>query len=289
MLVQGLINGILIGGIYGVAALGLSLIYGVLNVVNFAHGGLLMAGMFLGYWMWVFTNINIYLLLVPIFLGLFLVGLVMERSIINPVLERGQESHINIIFITTGVMLVLENLALLFFGSDYRVANTSISGLTVELGDIIVNQSRLYGFIIAIIVAGIIAFFLKSTDLGRAIRATADDKDAAQAAGINTRYVFSFAFALGCALAGVAGGLLIPIFYVQPTVGSVFNVKAFIIVVLGGMGSLSGAMVGGIVVGLIESLVTLYYRNTMADLVVFVLFIIILLFRPSGLMGRKEA
>lgn len=289
MLLQGLINGILIGGIYGFAALGLSLVYGVLNVVNFAHGGLLMVGMFFGYWMWVFTNINIYLLLVPIFLGLFLFGVLMERTIISPVLMRGKENHINIIFITTGVMLVLENLALLFFGSDYRVANTSISGLTFELGEVIVNQSRFYGFIIAILVVAFLGFFLKSTDLGRAIRATADDKEAAQALGTNTGYVFSFAFALGCALAGIAGGLLIPIFYIQPTVGAVFNIKAFIIVVLGGIGSLPGAMLGGIVVGIIESFVTLYYKNTMADLVVFVLFIAILLFRPSGLLGKGEA
>lgn len=289
MLAQGLANGILIGGIYGIAALGLSLIYGVLNVVNFAHGGLVMAGMFLGYWLWVFTHLHIYLLLVPIFFGLFLIGVLMERSIINPVLERDEEQHINIIFITTGLMMVLENLALMLFGSDYRVAETSVSGLTMKLGNIIINQSRLYGFIIALVIAIFVAWFLKSTDLGRAIRATADDKEAAQAVGINTRTVFSFAFGLGCALAGVAGGLLIPIFYVQPTVGNVFNIKAFIIVVLGGLGSLNGVMLGGIIVGLIESFVTLYYKNTMADLVVFVMFIAILLFRPSGLMGKKEA
>ncbi|MDR2132153.1 MAG: branched-chain amino acid ABC transporter permease [Clostridiales Family XIII bacterium] len=289
MLTQGLVNGILMGGLYGIAALGLSLIYGVLNVVNFAHGGLLMTGMFLGYWLWVFTQFNIYFILIPVFLGLFLLGMLIESSIINPVLAREKEQHVNIIFITSGVMMVLENLALLLFGPEYRVADTSVSGLTLKMGEIVVSTPRVLGFILAAILAAAVHSMLRMTDLGRAIRATADDEDAAAVAGINTRKVFNFAFALGCAITGVAGALLIPIFYVQPTVGGVFNVKAFIIVVLGGMGSLNGAMIGGLIVGLIESLVTLYYRNTMADMVVFLIFIVFLLFRPSGLLGKKEA
>ena len=286
---QATVSGLLIGGVYALIALGLNIVFGTMRVINFAQGALLMAGMFMAYWLWALGGVHPYLsplVTVPVLFGL---GYLIQRAIVSPLLarERAREP-MSVLLATLGLALVLENLALLFFSADFKTVQTDVSLATFKLGGLIVSVPRLVGLgAMALTCLGLYLFFTR-TDLGRAVRATGQDREAARLMGIDDFRIYGVAYALSAALMGVAAAVLVPFFYVHPGVGTSFLLKVFVIVVLGGLGSMPGAAVGGILVGLIEGIVALYVQAAVAQIVLFGVFVAILLARPSGLLGVER-
>ncbi len=286
---QATVSGLLIGGVYALIALGLNIVFGTMRVINFAQGALLMAGMFMAYWLWELGGVHPYLsplVTVPVLFGL---GYLIQGAIVSPLLarERAREP-MSVLLATLGLALVLENLALLFFSADFKTVQTDVSLATFKLGGLIVSVPRLVGLgAMALTCLGLYLFFTR-TDLGRAVRATGQDREAARLMGIDDFRIYGVAYALSAALMGVAAAVLVPFFYVHPGVGTSFLLKVFVIVVLGGLGSMPGAAVGGILVGLIEGIVALYVQAAVAQIVLFGVFVTILLARPSGLLGVER-
>ena len=290
LILQATVNGILMGSIYGLTALGLTLIFGVIKVINFAHGSLLMVGMYTAYWLILLTGINPYLALIIVVPLLFFFGYYMQEIVIKPVFkaERDVREPITVIIVTTGVWYVLDNLSLILFGAEYRVVKTGLSGKTFLLGELIVSTPKFYGFVATIVTAVLLYLFLKKTRMGKAIIATSFDRDAASLMGINQYRIYNIAFGIGTATAGVAGCVLIPFYYVFPTVGVIFDIRCFIIVVLGGLGSIHGAVLGGIIIGVIESVFAQFMASTWTEGIIYAIFILILFIKPSGLFGARQ-
>lgn len=288
-ILQGIVNGTLMGSIYGLAALGLTLIFGVIKVINFAHGSCLMVGMYAAYWAVKLLGIHPYLAMVIVVPALFFFGYLMQDIVIKPVLKAQSDVRepTEVIIVTTGVWYILDNITLMIFGAEYRVIQTSISGKIFELGDIIISTPKFYGFIATIVVSLALVWFLKYTKMGKSIRAASLDREAASLMGINQYRVYNIAFGIGTAIMGVVGCALIPFYYVFPTVGVIFDVKCFIIVVLGGLGSIPGALIGGVIVGLIESMGAQFMTSTWTELIVYVVFLAVLFVKPAGLFGSK--
>jgi len=287
---QDVINGILMGSIYGLVALGLTLVFGVLKVINFAHGSFLMVAMYVAYWVVAMTGLHPYqalFLAAPI---MYVFGYLMQQWLIRPIFvaERDVREPVTVIIVTTGVWYVLDNLALLAFGPDYRALTPNpLKGSMIELGEILISTPKLYGFITTVATAGALYWFLQKTRIGRAIRATSLDRDAASLMGISQWKIFNVAFGIGTALAGIAGVVLVPVYNIYPTVGVAFDVKSFVIVVLGGLGSIPGALIGGVIIGLIESIGPNFMTSTWTEAIVYGLFLLVLFFKPSGLFGQK--
>ena len=286
LLLQSVISGILVGGVYALIGIGLTMIFGVMRVINFAHGDLLMLGMYVT-WL-VFTKLgwDPYLSILITAPLLFLWGAFLQKVVINRVLDALPQNQI---LLTIGLGLVMSNTAMLAFTSDYRILTTRYSSSSFDLGGISVSEPLLYSFLITVAITGALYWFLLRTDTGQAIRATAQDREAAQLMGINVRRMSVLAFGIGAALAGTAGALISPTYYIFPQVGGAFTLKAFVIVVLGGMGSVVGATLGGIIIGVTESVAAVYVASGLKELVVFVLFLALLLFKPAGLLGKTRA
>lgn len=283
---QSMLSGILVGGVYALIGIGLTMIFGVMRVTNFAHGELLMLGMYLTWLLFAGLHLDPFLSIVLVAPALFLWGAFLQKAFINRALNALPQNQI---LLTIGLGLIMSNTVMLIFTSDYRILTTTYSSSSYHVGGLSISQPLLYAFLItAVITAGLYAFLLK-TDTGQAIRATAQDREAAQLMGINVRRMSVLAFGIGSALAGAAGALISPTYYIFPQVGSAFTLKAFVIVVLGGMGSVVGATLGGIIVGVTESLSAVYVASGLKELVVFVLFLALLLFKPSGLLGKTRA
>ncbi len=286
---QATVSGLLIGGVYSLIALGLNIVFGTMRVINFAQGTLLMAGMFIAYWLWELGGVHPYLsplVSVPVLFGL---GYLVQGAIVSPLLarERAREP-MSVLLATLGLALVLENLALLFFSADFKTVQTDVSLATFKLQGLIVSVPRLVGLgAMALTCLGLYLFFTR-TDLGRAVRATGQDREAARLMGINDFRIYGIAYALSTALMGLAAAVLVPFFYVHPGVGTSFLLKVFVIVVLGGLGSMPGAAVGGLLVGMIEGIVGLYVQAAVAQIVLFGVFVAILFARPSGLLGVER-
>jgi branched-chain amino acid transport system permease protein len=288
--IQATLNGIMMGAMYGLTALGLTLIFGVMKVVNFAHGSLLMVGMFSAYWLIRLTGIHPYVALVIIPPILFVFGYFLQDVVIKPVFkaERHVREPSTVIIVTTGVWYVLDNLALMLFGAEYRTVHTAISNKSFALGQFIVSIPKFSGFVVAMLTAAGLVLFMRKTKVGMALRATSLDREAANLMGINQYRIYNIAFGLGTAIAGVAGCVLIPFYYVYPTVGVVFDIRAFIIVVLGGLGSIPGAICGGLVIGLVESVFSQFMASTWTEAIIYAIFLLILFFKPSGFFGHKQ-
>ena len=278
------INGILMGGIYTLVASGLTLIYGVLHIINFAHGSLLMVAMFGVFYLVTKLGVDPYLSLFITMPTMFVMGYVLYKYFIGK-LSYGKDE--NILLITLGLSIVIENLALMFFTGDSRTISMSYSDKMFEVGPLLVGMPKVISFIAAMVMCGLLGIFITKTDTGRAIRAVAKERMGARLVGIDVDKVFAISFGLGMATLGAAASLLMPIFYVSPTTGHVF-VMAFTVVVLGGMGSFLGAVVGGLIVGLTESFGGLYLGESLGQIGISLIFILILLFRPSGLFGDKQ-
>ncbi len=279
------INGILMGGIYTLVASGLTLIYGVLHIINFAHGSLLMAAMFGVFYLVTKLGVDPYLSLIVTMPAMFALGYVMYRYLIGK-LSYGKDE--NILLITLGLSIVIENLALMFFTGDSRTIAMSYSDKMFEVGPLLVGLPKVISFVAAMIMCALLGIFMSRTDTGRAIRAVAKERMGARLVGIDVDKIFAISFGLGMATLGAAASLLMPIFYVSPTTGHVFVMVAFTVVVLGGMGSFLGAVVGGLIVGLTESFGGLYLGESLGQIGISLIFILILLFRPSGLFGDKR-
>ncbi len=282
---QSLLSGILVGGVYALIGIGLTIIFGVMRVINFAHGDLLMLGMYVTWGVFTLFDLDPYLSLVVTAPVLFLWGAMLQKIFINRVLNALPQNQI---LLTIGLGLVMSNAVMLGFTSDYRILTTSYSSSSIKLLGLSISQPLLYSFLVTVAITAVLFWFLQTTDTGQAIRATAQDRDAAQLMGINVKRMSVLAFGLGTALAGIAGALLAPTYYIFPQVGGPFTLKAFVVVVLGGMGSIVGATLGGILIGVTESLSAVYVASGLKELVVYVLFLLILLFRPSGLLGKSR-
>jgi branched-chain amino acid transport system permease protein len=290
-IVEDTINGILMGSIYGLTALGLTIIFGVLKVINFAHGSLLMVSMYVAYWAVALTGINPYYSLVIVVPVMFFFGYYLQDIVIKPIFkaEKNVREPITVIIVTTGIWYILDNLTLLIFGPQYRnLQDNPLRGKMLELSGMFISVPKLMGFITAIVAATAIYWFLQKTETGRAIRATSLDREAASLMGINQYKIYNTAFGLGTATAGIAAVTLIPFYNVFPSVGVLFDIKGFIIVVLGGLGSIPGALIGGMIIGLIESIGPEFMTATWTEAIVYGLFLVVLFVKPSGLFGAKQ-
>jgi len=285
ILVPAALNGLMAGAVYALVALGLTLIYGVLHIINFAHGALLTAAMFAAFFAFTLLGVDPYLgalLLAPLF---FAIGYALERFIIGPA-AHGEDR--NFLLVTLGLAIVIENALLYFFRADTRTINLPYAFDVVEIGPAFVAVPRLIAFGAVIAVAVALWTMMRWTDTGRAIRAVAKEKLGAELCGINVAHIYATTFGLGTACVAVAACLLIPTYYVNPTAGEAFVLIAFTIVVLGGMGSIAGAMIGGLCVGVVESLSSIFLGESLGQIGIFIMFIIVLLARPSGLFGARS-
>jgi len=288
ILFPSVLNGLTTGAVYALIALGLTLIYGVLHIINFAHGAALMVALYGVYWLKAGAGIDPYLALPLMVPAMFALGYALQRGVINRA-SHGKDE--NILLVTLGVSIVLENLALLFFKSDTRTIETAYTLATVPI-DIGVAQAmialpKLVAFAGALVACAMLMLIVSRTDLGRAIRAVAKEKHGARLMGIDVDHVYAMSFGIGLACLGAAACLLLPAYYVNPQVGGGFVLVAFTIVVLGGMGSFAGALVGGLLIGVVESLGGLYLGESLGQIGIFAIFIAVLLFRPQGLFGAQ--
>lgn len=284
-----LVGGILIGSIYGLIALGLTLIFGVMRVINFAHGTLLMVSMFLAYLCVTVLSLSPYLTLIIVMPGMFVIGYLINMFLVQPVLKKEADIRepIGALVLTFGFGVIIENVFLAVFGPNYLSIKASFAEKTINLGSVIVPMPKLYGFLLSVVVTILFYLFLHKSELGRTIRAVGQDRNAARLMGINVEKTFNVAFGIGLAIVGTAGVALLPFYNIYPSMGSIFVTKAFVTVLLGGLGSIPGAIIGGLLIGVVESMSTLFVPNTVANMVVLYGFLIFLFFRPAGLFGSN--
>jgi branched-chain amino acid transport system permease protein len=285
------VNGIVLGGLYGAIAVGLSLIFGVMRVINFAHGSFLMLGLFTPFWLWQLFRLDPYVSVIVAAPALFGLGYLIQATLIAPLYRRERAmvlEPLSVLMLTAGVGLIIDNLALMAFGPDFRGITMAFASKALWIGDILnINYTRLIAFLSSVALTVALSLFLGRTDLGRAIRSTAQNRDAASLCGINVMRVYNVTFGLGCAVLGVVGCLMIPFYLVSPSIGLAFGVRSFIVVVLGGIGSIPGCILGGLILGVVESVAAQFVTATSASIFSFVIFILVLSFRPTGLMGMK--
>jgi branched-chain amino acid transport system permease protein len=284
ILIPAVLNGLLIGAIYALVALGLTLIYGVLHIINFAHGALLSAALFAAFFAFRLLGLDPYVsvfLFAPIF---FALGYGLQRFIISPA-SHGDDR--NMLLVTLGIAVVIENTLLYAFRADTRTIDVPYAFQTIDIGSTYLAVARVVGFGAAFTVALALWLIMTYTDIGRAIRAVAKEKLGAELAGIDVAHVYAVTFGLGTACVAIAACLLIPTYYVNPSVGDAFVLVAFTIVVLGGMGSVPGALIGALLIGVTESLSGLFLGESLGQIGIFIIFIVVLLMRPSGLFGVR--
>ncbi|MEW6426167.1 MAG: branched-chain amino acid ABC transporter permease [Bacillota bacterium] len=279
---QTVICGFLLGGMYALIAIGMTLIMGVMKIINLAHGALVMVGMYITYVCYQQWGLDPYIGMFIAMPALFLIGCLMQRYMINRLVEVESILPENQVLLTVGIMLVLTEVIRLIFKSDYRSVTTPYSSSTFFIGDMSISVPMTIGFFIAMAFTYLLHLFLTRTDLGRSIRATAQDRNAAIYMGVNAPRVTVITFGIGSALAAAGGSLLLPLFYLWPDIGHLFTAKAFIITILGGMGSTMGAIFGGLALGIAESLGASYISMGYKDVVGLVIFLLVLLFLPGG-------
>ena len=284
ILFPSVLNGLTTGAVYALVALGLTLIYGVLHIINFAHGASLMVALYAAYLLKAKLGLDPYLALPVVVALMFALGYALQRAVVNRA-SHGKDE--NILLVTLGVSIVLENLALLFFKSDTRTIDTAYTLTTVPIGPAMIALPKIVAFFGALATSALLLWIVSRTDLGRAIRAVAKEKQGARLMGIDVDHVYAMSFGIGLACLGAAACFLLPAYYVNPQVGSGFVLVAFTIVVLGGMGSFTGALVGGLLIGVVESLCGLFLGESLGQIGIFVIFIAVLLFRPQGLFGAR--
>lgn len=284
ILIPSVLNGLTTGALYALVALGLTLIYGVLHIINFAHGALLMIGLYAVYFLNVQFGIDPYIALLIVPPAMFALGYALQRGIIS---RAGHGRDENILLVTLGLAIIIENLSLFVFKSDTRVIDTPYSFEVIELFGAFLPLPKVIAFAGALITATLLWLLMARTDLGKAIRALAQEPKGAKLVGIDTEHVFAMNFGLGIACLGVAACLLLPSYYVSPHVGHGFVLIAFTVVVLGGMGSFVGALIGGLIIGVVEALGGLFLGESLGQIGIFLIFILVLIFRPTGLLGHK--
>jgi len=288
ILFPSLLNGLTTGAVYALIALGLTLIYGVLHIINFAHGAALMLALYGVYFLKEWLGLDPYLALPLVVPAMFVLGYGLQRVVINRA-SHGRDE--NILLVTLGLSIVMENLALLFFKSDTRTIDTAYTLTTIPINigvaQAMISLPKLVAFGGALVASALLILIVGRTDLGRAIRAVAKEKHGAELMGIDVDHVYAMSFGIGLACLGAAACFLLPAYYVNPQVGNGFVLVAFTIVVLGGMGSFTGALLGGLLIGMVESLGGLILGESLGQIGIFLIFIAVLLFRPQGLFGAK--
>jgi len=284
ILFASVLNGLTTGAIYALVALGLTLIYGVLHIINFAHGAALMVALYGVYGLKTICGIDPYLALPIMVPAMFVLGYALQRGVINRA-SHGKDE--NILLVTLGLAIVLENLALMAFKSDTRTIDTAYTLATVAIGPAFIALPKIVAFFGALLASALMLWMVGRTDLGRAIRAVAKERVGAKLMGIDVEHVYAMSFGIGLACLGAAACFLLPAYYVNPQVGGGFVLVAFTIVVLGGMGSFAGALAGGLLVGVVESLSGLFLGESLGQIGIFAIFIAVLLFRPTGLFGAR--
>lgn len=283
--VQAILDGLMIGGVYAVISIGLTLVFGVMGIVNFAQAEFLMLGMFVAYYAWAWLGLDPLVAAPLAFVVVFLLGAALQRVLIRRVLKAPEVAQI---FLTVGLLIVLENAALLMFGSSFRSVSTPYQTSSLQFGQLFVSVPYLAAFAMSVASGLALWLFLKTSWFGRAMRATAQDPMAARLMGIDSDRMHMLAFALGVGLTAFGGAVILPYLTASPTVGAQFVVLMFTVVVLGGLGSVAGAVVGGLAVGIIQSLSALVFPIQLQNLVLFVVFIAVLAFRPKGLLGAAR-
>jgi branched-chain amino acid transport system permease protein len=290
LLASAAITGLMLGGLYGSIAVGLSLIFGIIRVVNFAHGAFLMMAMYTSFWLWYFFKISPYFSIIIVAPLFFLFGYGVQHVLIRPMFVRERAlvvEPMGVLLLMAGFDLVLSNLALLFFKSDYR-AVTIAAGKSISLGFLDLNLPRLIVFLLAFAITGGLYWLLKYTEIGIAIRSVGQNREAAALCGINVYRIYNFTFGLGTAAVAIAGAAITPFFYVNPSMGLSLGIKSFIVVVLGGLGSVPGALLGGLILGVVESVTAQFVTATSSVIFSFAIFIIVMFLRPKGLTGVLE-
>jgi branched-chain amino acid transport system permease protein len=285
-LVQSVVSGLLTGSLYAMIGVGLTIVFGVMRIINLAHGDAVMLGMFGAYWAQQLWGVDPFLSLLGWAPLLFVAGMLVYRFLLRPVLPGGE---LNTLLYTAGLSLLVANLALLAWTGDYRTISLPYAGLPLRPFGISIPIPVAIAFVVAALLAAALWVFLARTDLGRAVRATSQNPEAAILMGIDVERVATITFGLGTALAGAAGVLLAPSLYLYPTVGEILIVKCFVVVVLGGLGSVPGAIAGGLLLGVVESLGAVYVSMAWKDGIGFLIFLLVLLYRPAGLFGVGRA
>ncbi len=287
LLAQNIVSGLLVGCVYGLVSLGLSILYGVMKFVNFGHGAVMMLGMYLMEILYKYLHLDPFLGLFIVVPASFAFGYILA-IISEPVIVRERTTNSDVaLLLTMGFSLIMVNGAQIIFGPEFHSVTSFISGRTFDAFGLIINIGKLVAALITLVVYGAIFFFLKNTDLGRSIRALSQDMDSAKLMGISERRIFRLGFAICTATVGVAGMVILPFYSINPTVGDVFQLKAFIIVVLGGLGSILGTLVGGLIVGGVEALGATFFNSSYAQMFIFIVFLIVIIVRPRGLMGKE--
>jgi branched-chain amino acid transport system permease protein len=283
LILQSLIYGLLIGGLYAIIGIGMTLIMGVLNIINLAHGQIMMVAMYLTWVMWQYAGLDPYLSIFISIPAVYFLGKAISRYLLYPLIKKESILPENQVLMTVGIGMVLVELARAIFSSDYRSVRTSYTDKAWYIGNISLSVPLVIAFLIAIVLTIGLFILLTKTDLGRSIRATAQDRDAATLMGISAKKITILTYGLGSGLVAAAGTLLLPVYYLFPDVGPIFTVKAFVITILGGLGSPIGAIAGGLVLGIAETFGATYISMGYRDAVGLVIFLLVLVFLPGGI------
>jgi len=286
--VQTLVFGVFVGGIYGIAAMGLALVFGVLKIMNIAHGELLMLGGYVSFWVFTTWGMDPFVSLLVTIPALFLIGLLLDRVVYRHIVTLlGEEKIKNSMLVSFGLTLVIQNLAQWGFTADERAIQVAYTGTGVNLFGIILPYTRLGSFAVAIAVTLLLHVFLRRTYYGKAILATAEDWEAAELTGINIHRIYMMTFALGASLAAIAGTFVTITYGISPSVGIIWTLKALVVVVLAGTGSILGAFPAGILLGVVEAISGAFIGSTYREVIGLVIFVLVLILRPQGLFARK--
>jgi branched-chain amino acid transport system permease protein len=283
LILQAIVSGLLLGGVYSLICVGLTLTFGVMRIINFAHGEFLMVAMYATYFFTVGFKAEPYVAIVFVLPALFLFGAAVFHFLIRPIQSR---DPLNQMLLLVGLSLVLQNGALALFSPDTRAVQSSLLYSKLELGDVIVGIPMLIAFVVSILITLALYWQLRFTELGRMIRAAASDRGAAELMGINVNRVNMLAFSIGIGCLGIAAPLMMPVYYVVPDIGTFFILIAFVVVVLGGLGNFVGAMLASFLVAIAQSIGALLMPGSTAPVLPFLLFVLVLLFKPEGLFGR---
>jgi branched-chain amino acid transport system permease protein len=284
ILIAAVLNGLMTGAVYALVALGLTLIYGVLHIINFAHGALLSAALFAAFFAFQKLGLDPYLAAFVMAPAFFAFGYALQRLVIGPA-SHGDDR--NMLLVTLGLAVFIENALLYAFHADTRTIDLSYGFKSVDLGFTFLAVPRVVAFVAVFFVALALWLIMAFTDIGKAIRAVAKEKLGAELAGIDVAHIYAVTFGLGTACVAIAACLLIPTYFVNPRAGNAFVLVAFTIVVLGGMGSVPGALIGGLLIGVVESLAGFYFGESLGQVGIFLIFIVVLLVRPRGLFGSS--
>jgi branched-chain amino acid transport system permease protein len=285
---QALIDGIILGGLYATIAVGLSLAFGVMGILNWAHGDMMMIGMYISYFLIAGNVMDAYLTIFVTAAVLFVVGFLLQKFVFNPLMRKDSSREpLSVLISTAGLSMIVFSVATMLWTTNARSVVTRYTGRTWWFGEIMISQPRFFSFAIAVVVTILLYILLQKTEQGRALRATSQNREVARLMGINTKFIFCIAFGLSLALVGVAGGLLMPNFSVTPGIGAVYTNTAFIVVVLGGKGNIPGCLISGFIIGIIERMGALIFTEAIAVMLTFMMFIVILLLKPNGIFAKR--